>query len=495
MKQRIVKLYRDNRLRLRITLLTVSAFILVSTPISMYMLFASIIERGNSRYEEMVYRTMQIENEVRRAEYVRNIDPSFYAAISDRDEKITVENRTNGRIEDYEDHRKIKNPPNEYEKKIAVRAIKFLACQYNDELYRRSLTTFTDESTGYQYATYTHAFHHNDQFVIVEVTRNMTTIITKPISNFLNSAVTWLIWYAIVGTAVGYISVSIVFRPLKRALEKGFKEIISSNYKSRFTVSGKYGREITDVKYKINDILDRMEEIVEKNIESIQDVSHEVNTHLTSIKQSVDVMRLYGTNNQQILNDRLDSIDVNIKRMTNIMSTILDLARLNQGSFNSKVETHSVRGLIETFINHKRKVYPEFIFIIQYDTEEPNITIDKEHFFLALNPIIENAVRYSKNTRCILIRVMDNDCPNNLRIDVKNRGEYIQPEEIPHLFDRHYRGKNASCTQGSGLGLTISKRVMDLYDGKIEVVSKPIGLTTFTLVFPKKIVSINGPST
>ncbi|MEC3533531.1 HAMP domain-containing sensor histidine kinase, partial [Bacillus thuringiensis] len=72
-----------------------------------------------------------------------------------------------------------------------------------------------------------------------------------------------------------------------------------------------------------------------------------------------------------------------------------------------------------------------------------------------------------------------------LYIDVISWGHQIKEEEIPFLFNRYYRGKNLdNSIKGSGLGLTISKKVMDIYNGKINVESNTDGRTVFTLVIP-----------
>lgn len=486
LKQNIVKRYHDNRLRLRIAALTIAGILFVCLPINLYFLYTNVMEKGNARYEDMVYRTIEIENEVRRVEYVSKIDSNFLRASTARNETIQIYDRTEPKYVEYVNPETVKNPASMFEKKFASFVINILAGIFKPELKERGLSTYTNPNNKYQYAVLNYKFEHNNHKVSVKVIRNVTSVVIKPIRGFMYSLYISLLWYIIIGSIVGYVAVSITFRPLGRALDNGFREIEETNYEARFTITGKYGKEITSVKLKINEILEKMNEIVEKNIESIQDVSHEVNTHLTSIKQSVDVIRLYGNNNPKILEDRLNSIDTNIIRMSSIMSTILDLAKLNQGSIKADIKTYSARELVEGFINHYRKVYPDFVFITKYNLVDSNLDIDRDHFFLALKPIIENAVKYSsERSKCILVAISSKWEENDIRIAVRNRGDYIPPEEIPHIFERHYRGKS-NAKQGSGLGLTITKKVMDLYDGNIEVASSPVGLTTFTLIFQRE---------
>ncbi|MED2164114.1 ATP-binding protein, partial [Bacillus thuringiensis] len=148
-------------------------------------------------------------------------------------------------------------------------------------------------------------------------------------------------------------------------------------------------------------------------------------------------------------------------------------------------ETENVKKLIDEYLDYTRKIFPEFDFISECDVEQPIIRINKQHFLLALNPIIENAVRYSVHSNEVIVHIKDVGCPSCLYIDVISWGHQIKEEEIPFLFNRYYRGKNLdNSIKGSGLGLTISKKVMDIYNGKINVESNTDGRTVFTLVIP-----------
>lgn len=148
-----------------------------------------------------------------------------------------------------------------------------------------------------------------------------------------------------------------------------------------------------------------MQNHIEVNIESMQDVSHEVNNKLTSIKQSIDVLRFYGTNNKLIVEQKLKSIDDNIEQITKVMSTFLDLAKLDRGIHMDATKSRDVKEMIENYLQYIKKVFPDFDFIGKYDVSSPIIHFNKEHFVLALNPIIENAVRYSLHSNEIVIHI------------------------------------------------------------------------------------------
>ncbi|MED2161979.1 ATP-binding protein, partial [Bacillus thuringiensis] len=105
-----------------------------------------------------------------------------------------------------------------------------------------------------------------------------------------------------------------------------------------------------------------------------------------------------------------------------------------------------------------------------------------------MNPILDNAVKYSVDSNHVEINVISKTNDNTVCISVTNKGIVLDPKEIPFLFDRYYRGKNLDYTkQGSGLGLTIAREVMNIYKGKITAQSTTDDKTSFTLRFPKAI--------
>ncbi|WP_377263084.1 sensor histidine kinase [Priestia sp. YIM B13551] len=450
------------------------------------------MERGQGAYDKMVYRAVQVENEARRQGRVKNIDSNFLDNILSRDERVTVRNLSTNKVRKFRSHEK-PDPISDVEKRFISKALFFLYHHYEKEIIKQDLhlTIYLDKETGYTYAQYKHIYcHENPELSIghhkaeITITKNVTNVIARPLDHLSKNIDNMLIWYFIVAPIIAYLGIGLTFRKIKIALGEGLNEIKATNYKTRFPITGKYGKEITDVKKQVNEILERMEDIVEANIESLQDVSHEVNTHLTSIKQSVDVIRMYGESKPEFAKERLAAVDNNIERITSIMSALLELAKLNQGAESPSCELINVKETVEQFVQHKRKLHPDFNIITHYDSDEPELFMDREHLILAIKPIIENAVRYSLNIRQIEVHVQEDYCPYDLYISITNYGIPIPEEEIPHLFERHFRG-STGVKQGSGIGLTIAKKVMDLYEGEIKVESKPLKPTTFTLIFPK----------
>lgn len=294
------------------------------------------------------------------------------------------------------------------------------------------------------------------------------------------------IWVVFTSLIVVLVTLTLIFKLLNRAMEESFNEVVKSGFHTRMKVSAKLGQEGSILINKFNLILDRMEEVVDSNINSIYDVSHEVNNNLTAIGQSVYIVKEYGHEDRKLMDSHLSSMETNIERVKEIMKTILDLAKFKQGYNKINPVEHPLKEIIETLVINMETLYPDYTFDVYFDKVSPVIFIDEQHFYLAISPVIENAVKYSDGSKVISLDILKNIVEGEVHIRVKNKGQSIESKEVPLLFERHYRGDHfKEKKQGSGLGLFIVNEVVDLYKGRVEVESKD-GYTTFTLVFPKK---------
>lgn len=319
----------------------------------------------------------------------------------------------------------------------------------------------------------------------IEIRKDVTSIIKEPFNDFMGDLFTILAWFSFISFLwIGW-GLRTAYRPLEVALGTTMSRQHDFNVETQVK-DPKYGDEVSRVVDRFNDLLNRYSDLAQHNLNTMQDVSHEVKTHLTAIKQSVDMIKLYGPNEPEILKDKLTSIDSSITRATSIMSAILDLARLKQGARKHNMPAYKAGYLLTYFLKFNRNKYIDFDIIMENFTGTAYLEIEREHFFLALNPIMENAIKYSHDSNTILLKAFSNDKDKTVHVSITNTGQPIDPADMPHLFERYYRGVNTgNVNNGSGLGLTITKEVMDIYGGRVKVKSEPTGRTTFTLIFPQ----------
>ena len=217
--------------------------------------------------------------------------------------------------------------------------------------------------------------------------------------------------------------------------------------------------------------------------EFISTVSHELRTPLTSIRGF----------SQTLLNswDKLDDnskkkfitiIEEQSNRLINLVENILTVSKTNSG--NIVLTKTDVNSVIEKVITIVKAQYKTHQFIFNKNTSLPPARLDEDKFLQVMTNLIDNAAKYSPNKTDINIKT--EYLQNKIIIKVKDSGIGIKEEDFDKLFKKFSRLENhlTSCTQGNGLGLYITKQIVEKMDGRISLTSKENVGTTFILEFP-----------
>ena len=213
---------------------------------------------------------------------------------------------------------------------------------------------------------------------------------------------------------------------------------------------------------------------MQKNIkeEFISTLSHEIRTPLTSIKGFSQTM----LNSCDMLDDNkkkefLEIILNQSKRLINLVENVLNVAKIDSNSSNLILTKVEINKLIQNCVNMLKISNPDFEFIFELSKNELNSLCDSDKTQQVLLNILDNAIKYSINSKKIEIKTMHKADFNV--ISIKNFGNYIDEEYLEKIFEKFYRIDSyiKSDTQGSGLGLYIAKSLIEKIQGRIEVVS------------------------
>ena len=213
--------------------------------------------------------------------------------------------------------------------------------------------------------------------------------------------------------------------------------------------------------------------------------SHEFRTPLSAILSSTSLVEHYTSAEQEEKSKKhVDRIKSSVRNLTSILDDFLSLEKLEQG----KVEAHNSRFNLKEFIEDgveemegmsKRK-HQKVNF--NYEGEQ-EVYQDKKILRNVLLNLLSNAVKYSPEGKEIHVSTIVNN--GKVSVSVRDEGIGIPAEAQKSLFDKFFRAKNATNIQGTGLGLNIVKRYVELIDGHISFVSTENVGTTFTVEFPK----------
>jgi signal transduction histidine kinase len=213
----------------------------------------------------------------------------------------------------------------------------------------------------------------------------------------------------------------------------------------------------------------------------ISDASHELRTPITALKNFVLLLTGPAGEVPSTRAEFLAESETQIERLEWITRNLLDLSRLDAGLFELELAEHDVRDLLELAAAHfKARAEEKGIELQLVKPDSPlNLVCDQPRLELALGNLLDNAIKFTPPGGKVEIGARLED--DSLSIWVEDNGPGIAPEDLPHVFERFYRGQNAAGTTGSGLGLAIVKSLVEAQGGQISVVSKAGHGTRFTL--------------
>lgn len=219
-------------------------------------------------------------------------------------------------------------------------------------------------------------------------------------------------------------------------------------------------------------------------------VSHEFKTPLTSIRLTTDLIAKYSHRmTEQQRARHIEKIQAQVAQLNNLLETILLFNRSQSRGLELKPETTDMKEFCYRLIQDMQAIAGER-HIIQFDLigDDFIYEMDKQLTAILISNLISNAVKYSPKGGDIWVKV---DCRQSyIDVSVKDTGIGIPVDEIPHLFENFYRAKNVGTINGTGLGLTLIKKIVDLCGGYIHVESVLDVGTTFKIHLPVYSVTI-----
>jgi two-component system phosphate regulon sensor histidine kinase PhoR len=216
--------------------------------------------------------------------------------------------------------------------------------------------------------------------------------------------------------------------------------------------------------------------------------SHEIRTPIYAIKGFLDLILSGKVDNPQVEREFLQRVANSVERLSALASDLLDSSRIQSGQMRVSCQEMDVRDLIQETVDSLQAVaHTKELEIIAEQSPDPLIApADGLRLHQVLFNLLQNAMHYSQPGQKINVdaaRVED-----GVMIIVSDQGLGIPPQDLPHVFDKFFRvdSETNRTTAGSGLGLYISKSIIDLHGGRIGVNSEPGKGSTFYFVLPTK---------
>lgn len=212
-------------------------------------------------------------------------------------------------------------------------------------------------------------------------------------------------------------------------------------------------------------------------------VSHEFRTPLTIIDGSAQrIMRTKDIITPDQLVQRGDKIRGAVKRMTSLIELTLYTDRIDSGKLEMSIQPCNIKELIEEICEHHRDIAPNHNIRVDLDGIPEHIDADSrllEHIFTNL---LSNAIKYAPDAP--LIEVTGTIKGDTTLVSIKDQGRGIAEDDLSHMFERFFRASTANGIKGTGIGLSVCKKFVEMHGGSIDVASVIGEGSTFTVRLP-----------
>lgn len=237
-------------------------------------------------------------------------------------------------------------------------------------------------------------------------------------------------------------------------------------------------RELTE---RINAMLDKLEQSFERQKKFVSDASHELKTPISVIRGYSGLLRRWGKDDPEVLDESIECISREADNMKRIVEQLLMLAKM--GQYIVTEERVDVGAELRAVVESYRLLYPDHVFVADADAEVVTIT-DRYLFTECVRAITDNAVKYSDAGTAVEIALSRSG--GTLSVSIADHGVGIEKGDLMRIFDRFYRcdRSRGRAANSSGLGLTIALTIARTLGGDISVESEPGVGSVFTIKLP-----------
>ncbi|MDT8439208.1 MAG: response regulator [Wenzhouxiangellaceae bacterium] len=218
-------------------------------------------------------------------------------------------------------------------------------------------------------------------------------------------------------------------------------------------------------------------------------ISHELRTPLTMLLGPLDQFH----EDPERLAEQAPMMRRNARRLNRLVEQLLDLQRIEGGQLRISPELYDLVAWLESLADLFRPLAEQRRITIRLDLPGEGVLawFDREQMEKILGNLISNAIRYCKDGDHILIEVRRQS--ETVRIKIADNGPGIPEHHLPNLFDRFYRAVDEnSPIEGTGIGLALSRDLIELHGGQIEAESELGAGTSFTLSWPARAIAGHG---
>ncbi len=238
--------------------------------------------------------------------------------------------------------------------------------------------------------------------------------------------------------------------------------------------------ELSESKEELQRSLEKEKELNELKSKFITTASHEFRTPLTTILSSAALISKYKTGEDDEKRQKhIDRIKSSVENLTEILNDFLSLSKLEEGVIKTKETEFDLKDFCKELIEEINSILKKDQRIVyEHIGNKTEVVLDKQLIRNVIINLLSNAIKFSNEDSQIDLTTHIN---SHIEIKIRDYGIGIPQADQKHLFDRFFRASNVSTIQGTGLGLHIVKKYVELMDGEIGFTSEYGKGTTFNI--------------
>ena len=322
--------------------------------------------------------------------------------------------------------------------------------------------------------------HNNNRIAVMQIATSLDTVAEARTYLLVVLLVIW-IYGVIIAGILSWFTLGQALEPLKSIVETAENINRADDLSRRIPQLGAEEDEIGSLIGTFNKTLERLEVLFTSQQRFLADVSHELRTPLTVIKGNVDLMRRM----KQLDKESLRSIDQEAGRLTRLVGGLLLLAQAESGRLPLNVRPVELDLLITEVFQEMRVIAGDKVRVHLNEIDQMMVNGDRDRLKQVLINLVANAIQYTPQDGDVFLSLAK--IGGQARIICRDTGPGIPSADLPHIFERFYQAEKSRTrgkSTGFGLGLSITKWIVEHHGGRIEVDSKEGQGTIFVIWLP-----------
>lgn len=246
---------------------------------------------------------------------------------------------------------------------------------------------------------------------------------------------------------------------------------------------GREGAEIRRLALAFNEMLEKISALIRELRDVINNIAHDLRSPLTRIRGIIETT-LTSKPDLPAYREMASSVAEETDRLVSMINTMLEIAQTEAGLAELSKSPVDARAIITDAFELFEPVAEDKRIILEMDlpSEPLQILADVPRLQRAVANLLDNAIKYTPEGGKVVLSARKEN--SRIVISIVDTGLGISETDLPHLFDRFYRGDKSRSQPGSGLGLSLAKALVEAHGGKINVSSTPGKGAIFTIALP-----------